>query len=81
MWPAQKGEGEGEGENPLTPLPLHFPLPFNPLPLSTSATQAIFNYDHRKKSSDLSDRRDYMEISLYYMATALLQKRLFISRT
>lgn len=53
------------GKNPLTPIPLHFPLPFNALPLSTSATQAILNYDHRKKSSDLNDRRDYMETSLY----------------
>ena len=57
--------GRGRGKNPLTPLPLHFPLPFNPLPLSTSATQAIFNYDHRKKSSHLNDRRDYMKTSLY----------------
>ena len=62
---AERGRGGGGGKNPLTPLPLHFPLPFNPLPLSTSATQALFNYDHRKKSSDLNDRRDYMKTSLY----------------
>ena len=61
---AKRG-GEGEGEKTLypNPPPPHFTLPFNPL--ATSATQAIFNYDHRKKSSDLNDLRDYMETSLH----------------